>query len=377
MVLFIILNNSYKEGVCAMTNNTKELTPEERELLINNLSCELSGTIISKQRVYTEEAIRDLQRFQSPDGKKAHFASKYGPDSGLTFKNNYCLAIQMYGFQKVNKDIGNELCSSIQEKGLDNPLYLKTKDNSKDMFMKNPVCQTDSLGRQDNFNIYCFVGKYNNYMEGAQPTRSYSGGTLCTASGAAKKQELSQDAKFVKSYVNSDGTVKKDNNGEPLLKDGDLMFVQVGNASNTATGFHCVRVNVDENGKVTYSAGNGDRINGDLLKSFGNKKACVFKSSEYIQDCLKIKMKDLTDEQLLALARSYNITLEGKQIDDANVPPEKGNANTKASLHNQRTLYEKSLETLPEKNEPENDLGKAPTNSQPARSVPMNRGYGR
>lgn len=62
-----------------------------------------------------------------------------------------------------------------------------------------------------------------------------------------------------------------DSEGKPKLRDGDLMIVIYPDDNDA---FHCLRINVDENNKASYTAGNGEATNGNLSYWAKKNYAC-------------------------------------------------------------------------------------------------------
>jgi len=76
---------------------------QKRQELIAALSNSGADIILDKQKKYTEEAIKDVK---SKSDRMKYFCNKYGKEVGLSRPGSYCVAIQMYGLQKVNEELG-------------------------------------------------------------------------------------------------------------------------------------------------------------------------------------------------------------------------------------------------------------------------------
>ena len=99
-------------------------------------------------------------------------------------------------------------------------------------------------------------------------------------------------------FVEVDGKwfVKKDENGKPLVNDGDMCIVD---------GVHCIRFNVDKEGAVTYSAGNEERINNNHLNWVYFSPITVIKTGEYAKSLLENEYKNMSNEEILAKYREF------------------------------------------------------------------------
>ena len=85
-----------------------------------------------------------------------------------------------------------------------------------------------------------------------------------------------------------------------MLKDGDLLLV-VDPKDNQA--YHCVRINVDQQGKVTYTSGNGEAINGKL--NWMKNEACyIIPTQEITQKNAQKHYECMSNEKLLEMAQA-------------------------------------------------------------------------
>ena len=99
-------------------------------------------------------------------------------------------------------------------------------------------------------------------------------------------------------FVEVDGKwfVKKDENGKPLVNDGDMCIVD---------GIHCIRFNVDKEGVATYSAGNEERINANNLRWVYFSPITVIKTGEYAKNLLENEYKNMSNEEILAKYKKF------------------------------------------------------------------------
>ena len=122
---------------------------------------------------------------------------------------------------------------------------------------------------------------------------------------------------------NGQAIVKKDHDGNPLVKDGDMALLD--NDGNGKFG-HCVRLNVDKNGVLTYSAGNTDRDHAPISK-LGNSQAAVIPVQDHAQELAKKNYQEMPREKLLAEAQKRGLlALNGEDKEKANTAADKPHA---------------------------------------------------
>ena len=101
--------------------------------------------------------------------------------------------------------------------------------------------------------------------------------------------------------------VNMDEDGNPMIRDGDLAIVN---------NIHCIRLNVDENGVVTFSAGNNERI--EAPASWYDDSCCtLIHTEDYATSLMQQQYQEMTDEQLLVLNNQRHPSTNTNSIDDA------------------------------------------------------------
>lgn len=280
-----------------MTDNVvgdEQLSPEQRKEIIAQLSGAKTKEFIIRQEEIVTRSVEDVRRQAvskrlNSSQRKLYACNTYGKDFELAgTASNYCVAIQFDAMNKANREIGSDLIAGLEKdmpgeaEELQNPLFLKTKDN---LNVQNPVCTTDSAR--------CSAARYC-----PETIRKYNS-SGCVENAGCKNNIT------VSSYVDRNGMVKKDDNGQPKLKDGDLLFVRIGQAGNTASGLHCIRANVSETGQVTYTAGNNERVKG-RMNYYLDKPVTVFHTSDYANKCFTHHFEKLSDKELLQLQAQLN-----------------------------------------------------------------------
>lgn len=299
----------HKDADAQMQSPKREFCKESArmaniEILSQNKAKEM--TILQGQIL--ETMIKDIQK-NGGSNKKSYVAEHYGKDVAPGVASNYCLVVQMQSLNLANKKLGKqvseELASIDEELNSHNILQIKTRNQDIDNELREGVADSLSLGV--NFRNRDFMNKFADspYMDNVavNPHVERTGyadfrihGQPCSYNCKLKDYNVS-----LSSYIDETGHVKKDKDGKPMLKDGDFAFVQTNHGNENSSGFHAIRLNVDEDGKVTYTAGNSERIKANLSYKFMNAPCAVFHTQDYIADCVREEYKDLNYEQSYVL----------------------------------------------------------------------------
>ena len=284
-----------------------QLSPEERKEIIARLSEAKTEEFITRQEEIVTASVEDVrskyprqkgvkETSERKNQRKKYACTRYGKDFGLAGGAfNYCVAIQFDAMNKANREIGDQLKNDLHgqlpetDSLVKNPLYLK---DYNDYQFKNPVCKRDTTRCEEARSCPMTLSKYN------------SGGFVDNPTAGASLK--------VSQLVDANGQVRKDENGEPKLKDGDLLFVRTGPAGNTSSGLHCIRANVSEDGKVTYTAGNGDHVKSNM-RDWSRYSVAVFHTSEYAEKCFEHQFERLNDKELLQLQSQLESGDENQQ----------------------------------------------------------------
>ncbi len=277
------------------------------EMLAQNKAVEITAL----QGKILEDMVSDISTKGNSTAKKEYVSKTYGKDVAPGVASNYCLVVQIESLNLANKELGkqvsNELAKLGEELNSDNILKIKTQSKRVDGELLPGVADTLSLG--SNFRNRDFMNQYANsaYMDNVRvnPEVARTGyANFRTGNGQVCSHDckLENNSVSLSSYVDNNGYVRKDENGNPRLKDGDFAFVQTNHGNENSSGFHAIRLNVDENGKVTYTAGNTERINEPLGAAFMTCPCAVFHTQDYITDCVKEEYNDLNYQQAHALA---------------------------------------------------------------------------
>ena len=150
-----------------------------------------------------------------------------------------------------------------------------------------------------------------------KPIRDNMGWTCQYATNTCQNMGIGRKRKITNLYTtdsNGRHLVNKDKDGNPLVKDGDIALIDYGNKK---TYGHCVRLNVDANGILTYSAGNEDRDHAPITK-LAKLQATVVSTYDYAHSLAKEKYQNLSREELLAAAEKRGLYSPARNNDTAN-----------------------------------------------------------
>ena len=137
-------------------------------------------------------------------------------------------------------------------------------------------------------------------------------GNICAYSSKLKDPSIN-----LGDYIDEKGYVRTDETGKPMLEDGAWAFVKLNDKAISASGYHVIRVNVEENGKVSYTAGNGDRIDQAILGNLKTKPCAVFHTQRYYEDRFKSKYNELEADAVNRMAAELYPD-QAKKVDEFN-----------------------------------------------------------
>lgn len=92
--------------------------------------------------------------------------------------------------------------------------------------------------------------------------------------------------------------VKNGKDGEPVVKDGDIALLR-----KNGSAYHAVRLNVDDKGEVTYTAGNSEQDH-MRVSYISRERATIIPMSDYVQAQAQQYYQSMSDEQLKAIIQS-------------------------------------------------------------------------
>ena len=143
--------------------------------------------------------------------------------------------------------------------------------------------------------------------------RDACGWTVKYAENSFKDNGFGKDVQMSDLFtLDADGNavVNKDADGNPLAKDGDMALLK-----QNGEVYHCVRLNIDENGVMTYSAGNEDRDHAPA-GFIGKSEAVLVSTGDYVRHLAEQHYTNKKYNDLLAVAEIRGIG-EGNTVNFA------------------------------------------------------------
>lgn len=291
------------------------LSAEERQELINQLSREDAQEFTRAQGEQLHDNIRQIQDYENRYNeavrplKEDYFSERemlLDSELGNRVRNaegeEYEQAREE--FDKLDQELLNKLQERMREQGF---------GETPDQFAN----RITGLGNGDE--NYCIAIQTNAMEDAVRETgndtlggvRDGVGWTTQYASNFFVENGFGENFERMDQLftVNENGQaiVNMDENGNPMIRDGDLAIVN---------NNHCIRLNVDENGVVTYSAGNNERI--EAPARWYNDSCCtLIHTEDYATSLMQQQYQEMTDEQLLALNNQRHPSTNTNSIDDA------------------------------------------------------------
>ena len=260
--------------------NPDKLTPEQRVELIDSLARSDTEDFIKKQEEVACDSVRNISQHRKKLLKE---------------------------FQRL-KDL-------LTERKIDEETWIKKTFALQDDLLTYP-CKVLGMGKIAA--SYC-IGLQRHACLKANKHLGYSLmpdiGTYCpNAYSTFKKNGVGHyHTKLTECYDPKSKRIKCEKEGNPLLKDGDLLLI----FDDKGRPFHCVRINVDQDGKATYTSGNNETISGGL--GWLEKASCyIIPTSEIAKNNAKQHYAEMTNEELLKAAQEKGVLkLEQKQSKSA------------------------------------------------------------
>lgn len=289
------------------TMSPNEMSAEQRQQLIAALSDYDTEKFIKDQG---QNAIDNVKKIKSKQEEFDQKGEKYAAQK-----------FSAYMKQHPNEKITIEILERFE----------RVCDNQSDFYRKRYA--NSILGMGNGTYSYC-IGLQRDACKKANSELGYDImpdiGLSCNNARAyfdGKKQGQYHD-KISDCFNEITNKVKYNSDGTPKLKDGDLLLM-VDPKDNQA--YHCVRVNVDENGNVSYTAGNGEAVSGKL--NWCKNKACyVIPTSEVANQNAQQHYSRMSNEELLEAAKEKGLIKENKQeektAENANEPKQTDNFKT-------------------------------------------------
>ena len=261
--------SSRQKKVDLNLTNPDKLTPEQRAKLIDSLACSDTEDFIKKQEEVACDSVRNIDQYKKKLLKELHRLK------------------DLLTEQKIDEETWMNKTFALQDDLSTYPCKFLGIGN-----ISAPYC----IGLQRHACLK--ANKYFGYS--LMPDI----GTYCpNAYSTFKKNGIGHyHIKFSECYDPKSKQVKCDKDGKPLLKDGDLLLI----FDDKGCPFHCVRINVDKNGKATYTAGNNETISGGL--GWLEKASCyIIPTSEIAKNSAKNHYAEMTNEELLSAAQKKGL----------------------------------------------------------------------
>lgn len=277
------------------TNQTEELTAKKRQMLVSLLSD------------YDSEKFVELQ------GKAAVDTVKMIENKAPAFEKQANSDVEKMLKDWMNQHPNQKL--SLEQIEQYSKLAQKKQEDYRKRYANN-LC-----GMGNGTLSYCIGLQRHSCMQ-ANRELGYKvmpdiGFSCANARAAFTKQNIGQyHAKIGDCYDSKTNKVKYDENGKPKLQDGDLMLM-VDPKDNQA--YHCIRINVSKEGDVSYTAGNGEKVNGRL--GWCKNEACyIIPTNEVAKNRANTYYNTLDNQQLIEAAQKRGL-LEHPQLQEIQPKP--------------------------------------------------------
>ena len=291
------------------------LSAEERQELINQLSREDAQEFTRAQGEQLHDNIRQIQEYEN----------RYN-EAVRPLKEDYFNEREML----LDSELGNRMRNAVGEEyeqareefdKLDQELLDKLQERMREQgFGETPDQFANRItGLGNGEESYCIAIQTNAMEDAVRETgndtlsgvREGVGWTVQYASNFFVENGFGENFERMDQLftLNEQGqaVVNMDEDGNPMIRDGDLAIVDE---------CHCIRLNVDENGVVTFSAGNNERIEAPA-RWYDDSCCTLIHTEDYATSLMQQQYQEMTDEQLLALNNQRHPSTNTNSIDDA------------------------------------------------------------
>ena len=291
------------------------LSAEERQELINQLSREDAQEFTRAQGEQLHDNIRQIQEYEN------RYNEAVRPLREDYFNEREMLLDSELG-NRVRNAVGEEYEQAREEfDKLDQELLDKLQERMREQgFGETPDQFANRItGLGNGEESYCIAIQTNAMEDAVRETgndtlggvREGVGWTVQYASSFFVENGFGENFERMDQLftVNEQGQaiVNMDEDGNPMIRDGDLAIVDE---------CHCIRLNVDENGVVTFSAGNNERIEAPA-RWYDDSCCTLIHTEDYATSLMQQQYQEMTDEQLLALNNQRHPSTNTNSIDDA------------------------------------------------------------
>ena len=291
------------------------LSAEERQELINQLSREDAQEFTRAQGEQLHDNIRQIQEYEN------RYNEAVRPLKEDYFNEREMLLESELG-NRVRNAVGEEYEQAREEfDKLDQELLDKLQERMREQgFGETPDQFANRItGLGNGEESYCIAIQTNAMEDAVRETgndtlggvREGVGWTVQYASNFFVENGFGENFERMDQLftLNEQGqaVVNMDEDGNPMIRDGDLAIVDE---------CHCIRLNVDENGVVTFSAGNNERIEAPA-RWYDDSCCTLIHTEDYATSLMQQQYQEMTDEQLLALNNQRHSSTNTNSIDDA------------------------------------------------------------
>ncbi len=347
-----------------MVLNADMITPEVRSKMIDELATNETLKYIDLQKKYLHESITQIKDYSDRwqpvrdrecvglEQRLSDIKEKTGFNEAIRKLELENLEVDEYLKQYDDLEVKYGIADAIDEN--DEILAQRMKEKG---FPESPIRLANRItGLGNGDNSYCIsiqtsaMGKaakemdckvLNGVKDGMGWTCKYADNFFNEAGFVDKFDE--NNMPFEKNEKGN-WIVKKDKDGNPLIEDGDMGIVG---------GGHCVRLNVDKDGEISYSAGNAESINETKVgwmtslsvihtSDYAKKllaKEYQFMNNEELFELYKKSMKENSDDGLSAQNTSKEVLKSKLKIDS--ISALSSNLNVGISRENNENISER------------------------------------
>lgn len=332
-------NNSVAEAIQENAGNVVEsvepptLTDEQRQELIEQLSREDAQEFTRAQGEQLHDNIRQIQEYGDRYEEAYERISAPYEEEREAFYNECGYNDALSELSRLRQETGMSIGEYVREVGnlreqygvieYDERLNAQIREElANEGFPYTPEQFANRItGLGNGEEAYCIAIQTNAMEDAVRETgndtlgevREGVGWTVQYASNFFVENGFGENFERMDQLftVNENGQaiVNMDENGNPMIRDGDLAIVN---------HLHCIRLNVNDNGVVTFSAGNNERINAPA-SWYDDAYCTLIHTEDYATSLMQQQYQEMTDEQLLALnnQRHPSTNTNTNSIDDA------------------------------------------------------------
>lgn len=303
---------------------TAQATAPSKEDLAEKLATADAKRFTELQGKYADNLIKQIQSYTTQYEKKeeANSGQINAAIKNFQQQSGYADALAALNKKKETENMSSSQYIDEIKKLKQEYHYAENESKIKEQFLgpsptkyANKIC---GLGnKEENYCIALQTTAMNKAVkELGQDTlkqvREAMGWTVNYANNSFKQNGFSSSVTMENLFTtdaNGNNIVNKGPDGKPLINDGDICLV----ALHGNTPCHCIRLNVDEKGVLTYSAGNEERDHARIT-SLKDKKATIISTENYAKNLAKANYMSQNANELLALAETRNVNTAANTV---------------------------------------------------------------